>query len=98
MPSPGCLWNRPRLERLVDGALGPWTGRVAAQHASRCEGCGREVERLRRLRVLIQSAQADVADPDWSGFWSRSEGRRVGNEGRDRGGRDPRREDAAECA
>src|SRR5262245_63382683 len=73
MPSPGCLWNRPRLERLVDGALGPWTGRVAAQHASRCEGCGREVERLRRLRVLIQSAQADVADPDWSGFWSRSE-------------------------
>jgi hypothetical protein len=70
MPSPGCLWNRPRLERLVDGALGPWTGRVAAQHASRCESCGREVERLRRLRVLIQSAQADVADPDWSGFWS----------------------------
>jgi hypothetical protein len=44
-------------------------GRVAAQHASRCRGCGREVERLRELRVLLRSAEADVVDPDWSGFW-----------------------------
>ena len=69
MPSPGCLWNRPRLERLVDGALGSWMGRVAAQHASRCPGCGLEVQRLRRLRVLLRSAEADVADPEWSQFW-----------------------------
>ena len=69
MSSPGCLWNRPRLERLVDGALGPWMGRVAAQHASRCHGCGLEVERLRRLRVVLRSAGGDVTDPDWSGFW-----------------------------
>ena len=69
MPSPGCLWNRPRLERLVDGALGPWMGRVAAQHASRCPGCGLEVQRLRRLRALLRSAEGDVADPDWSPFW-----------------------------
>jgi hypothetical protein len=27
------------------------------------------VERLRRLRALIQSSQVEVADPDWSGFW-----------------------------
>ena len=65
----GCLWNRPRLERLVDGALGPWMGRMATQHASRCSSCGPEVERLRRLRALIQSSQVEVADPDWSGFW-----------------------------
>lgn len=65
----GCLWNRPRLERLVDGALGPWMGRMATQHASRCPSCGPEVERLRRLRALIQSSQVEVADPDWSGFW-----------------------------
>lgn len=69
MPSPGCFWNRPRLERLVDGALGPRAGRAAAQHALRCQGCGREVERLRQLRALVQNAEADVADPDWSGFW-----------------------------
>jgi hypothetical protein len=69
MPTPGCLWNRPRLERLVDGALGSWTGRMTAQHASRCPGCGREVERLRRLRMLLQTTEANVVEPDWSGFW-----------------------------
>jgi hypothetical protein len=27
------------------------------------------VERLRRLRHLVRSAEVPVADPDWSGFW-----------------------------
>jgi hypothetical protein len=69
MPTLGCLWNRPRLERLVDGALGPRLGRMATQHASHCSGCRAEVERLRRLRMLVQSARVDVPDPEWSGFW-----------------------------
>ena len=65
----GCFWARPQLERLVDGALGPRMGRMAARHALRCAGCGNEVARLRRLHSLIQSARVEVADPDWSGFW-----------------------------
>lgn len=69
MPSLGCLWNRPRLERLVDGALGPRAGRAATSHAARCPRCGGEVEQLTRLRLLIRSSAADVADPDWAGFW-----------------------------
>jgi anti-sigma factor RsiW len=69
MPSLGCLWNRPRLERLVDGALGPRAGRAASSHAARCPRCGGEVEQLTRLRLLIRSSAPDVADPDWAGFW-----------------------------
>jgi anti-sigma factor RsiW len=69
MPSLGCLWNRPRLERLVDGALGPRAGRAATSHAARCPRCGGEVEQLTRLRLLIRSSAADVADPDWASFW-----------------------------
>lgn len=69
MPSLGCLWNRPRLERLVDGALGPRAGRAATSHAARCPRCGGEVEQLTRLRLLIRSSAPDVADPDWAGFW-----------------------------
>jgi anti-sigma factor RsiW len=69
MPSLGCLWNRPRLERLVDGALGPRAGRAAAGHAARCPRCGGEVARLTRLRLLVGNSAPDVADPDWAGFW-----------------------------
>jgi anti-sigma factor RsiW len=69
MPSLGCLWNRPRLERLVDGALGPRAGRAASSHAARCRRCGGEVEQLTRLRLLLRSAAPDVADPDFAGFW-----------------------------
>jgi anti-sigma factor RsiW len=69
MPSLGCLWNRPRLERLVDGALGPRAGRAATSHAARCSRCGGEVAQLTRLRLLVRSAAPDVADPEWAGFW-----------------------------
>lgn len=69
MPSLGCLWNRPRLERLVDAALGPRMGRIAAAHVARCDRCGGEVERLHRLRALVRSAEPAVVDPDWAGFW-----------------------------
>jgi anti-sigma factor RsiW len=69
MPTLGCLWNRRRLEGFVDGALGSRAGRVAAQHVSGCASCRSEVERHRRLRLLVRSALAEVADPGWSGFW-----------------------------
>jgi hypothetical protein len=69
MTTLGCLWSRPRLERLVDGALGPRMGRVASAHASRCADCRAEMDRLRRLRVLVQSVETQVADPDWAAFW-----------------------------
>ena len=69
MPSLGCLWNRPRLERLVDGGLGPRAGRAATSHAARCPRCGGEVAQLTRLRLLVRSAAPDVADPEWAGFW-----------------------------
>jgi anti-sigma factor RsiW len=69
MPRPGCLWTRPRLERLVDGALAGWTGRVTAAHAAGCPKCSEELERLHRLRRLVRSAESPVAGPDWAGFW-----------------------------
>ena len=69
MPTLGCLWNRSRLEGLVDGALPPRAQRATDGHVSRCRHCGPEVERLRRLRSLMQESQGAVADPDWSGFW-----------------------------
>ena len=69
MPSLGCLWSRPRLERLVDGALGPRAGRVTASHVARCPRCGGVVEQLTRLRLIIRSSGSDAADPDWAGFW-----------------------------
>ena len=69
MPTLGCLWSRPRLERLVDGVLGPRMGHVTASHASRCGHCRAEMDRLRRLRALVQSAEVQVADPDWAAFW-----------------------------
>src|SRR5260370_38351118 len=69
MPTLGCLWSRPRLERLVDGALGSRMGHVTASHASRCGDCRAEMDRLRRLRALVQSAEGQVADPDWAAFW-----------------------------
>ena len=69
MPSLGCLWSRPRLERLVDGALGPRAGRWTTSHAARCARCGDEVEQLTRIRLLVRSAAPDVADPEWTGFW-----------------------------
>ena len=69
MPSLGCLWNRPRLERLVDGALGERAGRAVTSHAARCPRCGGEMEQLTRLRLLLRSSAPDVADPEWAGFW-----------------------------
>lgn len=69
MPTLGCLWNRRRLERFVDGALGSRAGRMAAEHVAGCARCRSEVERLRRLRLLVRSAQAEPAEPDWSDFW-----------------------------
>ena len=69
MPSLGCLWYRPRLERLVDGALGTRAGRAATSHAARCSRCGGAVAQLTRLRLLVRSAAPDVADPEWAGFW-----------------------------
>ncbi len=69
MSTLGCFWYRSRLERFVDGALGARAGRMAAEHVSGCAGCRSEAERLRRLRLLVRGAQAEPADPDWSGFW-----------------------------
>jgi anti-sigma factor RsiW len=69
MPTLGCLWNRRHLQGFVDGALGSRGGRMVAAHVSSCASCRSEVERLRQLRLLVRSAHAEPADPDWSGFW-----------------------------
>lgn len=45
-------------------------GRMATAHAARCAECQGRVDRLRKLRGLIRSTQVEVADPDWSGFWT----------------------------
>lgn len=69
MLSAGCLWNRPRLERHVDGALGPRQVRAVETHLARCVDCLARVERLTHLRSLVHSAFAEPPEPDWAGFW-----------------------------
>jgi Putative zinc-finger len=66
----GCLWNRPRLERYADKALGPRLTRSVAAHLAGCARCSGYVERQARLRHLVQSVLPDVAEPDWAGFWA----------------------------
>jgi anti-sigma factor RsiW len=69
MPSLACLWNRPRLERHVDGALRAGAAQRLAAHLGRCADCRVESERLGRLHTLVQEALPAPPVPDWSGFW-----------------------------
>src|SRR5262245_14176698 len=65
----GCAWNRPRLERSLDEALSAGRARAVEAHVQRCDGCRSEIDRLRRLRALVQEATPPVIEPDWSAFW-----------------------------
>jgi hypothetical protein len=65
----GCLWNRPRLERYADRALGPRLTRLVGGHLARCARCSAYVDSQARLRDLVKSALPDVAEPSWAGFW-----------------------------
>lgn len=69
MSTLGCLWSRPRLERLVDGSPDARPGRLAVSHVARCADCRAQVEELQRLRALVREAEAPVPEPDWSAFW-----------------------------
>ena len=42
--------------------------RLTASHLGHCAVCQREVETLRRLRVLLQR-HATVPEPDWTSLW-----------------------------
>jgi anti-sigma factor RsiW len=65
----GCLWNRSRLERYVDGALGNHSARRVESHLAHCPACLARTESARRIRVLVHAASPDPVQPDWSGFW-----------------------------
>src|SRR5262249_41486159 len=69
MKNLACLWIRPRVERYVDGALRTGTARRVERHLTSCPACLTRVEDLHRLRVLVQGATAEVAEPDWAAFW-----------------------------
>jgi anti-sigma factor RsiW len=69
MPHPACLWIRSRLERYVDGALGPRLTRSVKAHLDHCSACLERVENVVRLETLVRSAVPVPADPDWGGFW-----------------------------
>src|SRR6266404_6066160 len=64
-----CFWNRPRLERYADGALGPRLTRSVKGHLARCEDCLHEVQHQVQLGSLLKSVLPEPADPDWSPFW-----------------------------
>jgi anti-sigma factor RsiW len=74
----GCLWNRSRLDRYADRALGARASAAIARHVERCASCAQSVIEHQRLRTLLQSA-SPVQSPDWSGFWPAVE-RRVREE------------------
>jgi len=65
----GCLWTRPRVERHVDGALGPWAARRVEAHLPSCGDCTVRAESIRRLRALVQASAVDTGEPDWAAFW-----------------------------
>src|SRR5438093_1591850 len=65
-----CLWNRPRLERYADGALGPRLTRSVQTHLEHCAECVGRVERQLELRSLVKSAFSQGEEPDWTGCWS----------------------------
>ena len=69
MLNPGCLWNRPRLERYVDDALSARLTRGVENHIARCAACRGLVESQRRFESLISGAVVGPAEPDWTGFW-----------------------------
>jgi anti-sigma factor RsiW len=68
MTTLGCLWTRSRVERHVDGALGPWMARRVEDHLGSCADCLARAEGFRRLRSLLR-ASVDAVEPDWTGFW-----------------------------
>src|SRR5437763_16997374 len=78
----GCLWSRPRLERHIDGALGPWVKRRVQAHLVACPDCRSRADDVRRTRTLVQSSAMDVAAPDWTGFWPGIQARIVREEPR----------------
>lgn len=66
----GCLWSRPRIERHVDGALGPRASRLVETHLRSCGDCETLAESTRRLRALVKGSMGALDDPNWSGFWT----------------------------
>ena len=64
-----CLWNRPRLERYADGALGPRMTRLVKGHLGQCGDCLHRVENQLQLSSLVKVSVPEPADPNWSGFW-----------------------------
>jgi hypothetical protein len=69
MPTLTCLWARPRVERHVDGALGPRATRAIESHLASCGACLAVAEGARRTRALVREAALRAEEPDWSGFW-----------------------------
>ncbi len=63
-----CYLYRRRIDANLDGALDSAAARSIANHLTRCEACSAEANGLRRLKTLL-SRRADVAEPDWAGFW-----------------------------
>jgi anti-sigma factor RsiW len=64
------LRARRRLGAYLDGALEEAPARALAAHLAACPRCRREVEELRRLRVLLRAAAPTPPPPDWTGFWA----------------------------
>ena len=69
MPALACLWARPRVERHVDGALGPRNARFVESHLGSCGECLARAEAARRMRGRVNASAISVSEPDWSGFW-----------------------------
>jgi len=63
-----CYLTRRRIGAYFDGALDEGRAPAVAAHLDACARCRREAEGLGRLRELISST-ADIAEPDWTGFW-----------------------------
>src|SRR5262245_30210560 len=84
-----CLWNRPRLERYADAALGPRMTRAVKGHLDECEACLRRVQSQAQLRSLLRGAVAESTDPDWSAFWPGIQARLARNEPKPKPVQDP---------
>ena len=70
MPTLTCLWARPRVERHVDGDLGPRAARFVESHLGSCNECRTRADGARRLRRQLIASSGSGAEPDWADFWS----------------------------
>lgn len=65
-----CLWIRRRVGPYLDRALPAHQAPGVARHLTGCAGCREWARRQERLAALVRGVARELAEPNWTGFWS----------------------------